>query len=199
MSKEEVRGSSEEMATKNAKIHKECDKLTYSRIRNLSFYWARVLFWRLCVATILLPSTFLVRYSSVLAAPGSSVLQKRETYLNRRMSKEEVRGSSEEMATKNAKIHKECDKLKYSRIRNLSFYWARVLFWRLCVATILLPSTFLVRYSSVLAAPGSSVLQKRETYLNRRMSNKECRRKKYEGRRKRWPQKTRKSTKSVTS
>ena len=64
MSKEEGRGLSEEMATKNAKNHKERYKLTYLRIRNQSFYSSRV-FLRLFVATTLLPSTFLVRHSSV--------------------------------------------------------------------------------------------------------------------------------------
>jgi hypothetical protein len=55
MSKEEVRGLSEEMATKNAKNHKERYK-------------------RLFVATTLLPSTFLVRHSSVPEASCRSTM-----------------------------------------------------------------------------------------------------------------------------
>jgi hypothetical protein len=55
---------SEEMATKNAKNHKERYMLTYLRIHNQSCYSFRVSLRRF-VATALLPSTFLVRHSSV--------------------------------------------------------------------------------------------------------------------------------------
>jgi hypothetical protein len=66
MSKEEGRGLSEEIATKNAKNHNESLKLTYLGDRNQSCHAisSRV-FLRFFVAITLLPSTFLARHSSV--------------------------------------------------------------------------------------------------------------------------------------
>ena len=64
MSKEEGRGLSEEMATRNTKHHEERYKLDVLEDLGSAIQFV-LCFWRLFVANTLLPSTFLVRHSSV--------------------------------------------------------------------------------------------------------------------------------------